>query len=253
MQKSMLVTGRDHYNELYNADLEAEAQWLQYGAEEKVNSVEILLSTNGIQPYSIVELGCGTGALISEMQRRKLAHEFTGVDSSARALDYLRSRSDGIRLIKADITESDVLKGQYGLLVSSHVLEHLEEPRKCLAAIQAMDWKHAVFEVPLEDLFAGKLKARIRDRTRNLAGHVSFFTAASFERLLGQTGFKIRDERQYVPISTLEALRFVNRKNNSNGLRSAQTILVGHYLPRLVEPLWRRYYYSHLAVLCARD
>src|SRR5437660_1483726 len=126
MEKSTAVTGRDHFDSLYQTQIESEAEWLRHGAEEKANSVESLLSRNNIKPRSLLELGCGTGALIIELQKRQVAVEFTGVDFSAIALDYLRRNSDGIAVLQADLTSQDSPKGKYDVIVSSHVIEHLE-------------------------------------------------------------------------------------------------------------------------------
>ena len=38
-----MTSGRDHYSAIYASDLEAQAEWLSYGAAQKADSVESLL------------------------------------------------------------------------------------------------------------------------------------------------------------------------------------------------------------------
>src|SRR5690242_299481 len=101
------VTGRDHYAQIYREELDAEAKWLQYGAVEKVNSIEQLLAQVRCKPQRLVELGCGPGAVIRECQRRGIGDQLTAIDYSRDAISFLASRSSGIRCVVADVTAPD--------------------------------------------------------------------------------------------------------------------------------------------------
>jgi len=245
-------SGRDFYEEIYQNELEDEAEWLRFGAVEKVNSVEILLERNGIQPVSILELGCGTGAVIIECQRRRLAREFTAIDYSKTAIAYLESHSTGIRCMAADITVPDfTLEESFDVLVLSHVLEHLETPLAFLQSLLTkVRFRYLVAEVPLEDLLASRIKNLIRDRTRNSAGHVQFFTENSFRQILTTARLEEKDCRRYVPVAPLDAIDLVRRRLQLSKMATLVKKSTGHYLPRMFEPFWERFYYSHLAVLC---
>lgn len=191
------VSPRDHYEGLYRTELALEAEWLRYGSHEKANSIELLLNRNGIRPRTILELGCGTGAVISECQRRGLASEFTAIDCSYEAIKHLRSRSAGIRSIVADIADPAFeLDQTFDVVVLSHVLEHLQQPLDVLRRIvNTVRFRHLIAEVPLENLLFLRLMGAFRDRTCNPAGHVQFFTETSFQestlrRRLGTSGHK---------------------------------------------------------------
>src|SRR5436190_370624 len=119
----MPTSGRDYYEEIYQNELELEAEWLRYGAVDNVNSVEILLNRHGIKPFTRLELGCGTGAVIAECQRRGLGQEFTAIDYSKEAIGFLESHSRAIHCMAADITDPDFkLDGYFDVVVLSHVL-----------------------------------------------------------------------------------------------------------------------------------
>ena len=180
--KTRTVSGRDYFEEIYQTDLELEAQWLRYGAVEKVNSIEILFNRHAITPITLLEMGCGTGAVIAECQRRGLGAEFTAIDYSREAIGYLKSHSQGIHCIEADITDPNFkLDRCFDVVVLSHVLEHLEEPLMFLQSLMnKVRFRYLVAEVPLEDLLISWIKNLFRDRTRNISGHVHFFTETTF-------------------------------------------------------------------------
>ena len=244
------VSGRDYYANLYLTQLEAEAEWLRRGALDKADSVEQLLARNGIVPGTLTELGAGTGAVISECRRRGLGQTFTAVDDAAAAVEYLRKNVQGVTAIKADISSLDFqLNEPVDVLVISHVVEHLEQPKAFLEAVRQLKFRAAIIEVPLEDLPLARYKSWINHRWENAAGHVQFFTATSFERLVTSAGLKIVDRRSYIPIPTVDTLRFVHAKDKLPLWRLPLMWLTRRLMPRVNRHLYQRLYYCHYAVL----
>jgi SAM-dependent methyltransferase len=252
IDKDSSVSGRDHYANIYKTELELEAEWLRYGAISKVDSIEMLLRQNGIKPLTLLELGCGTGAVITECQRRGLAVEFTAVDYSKPAVEYLEAHSEGIHCITADITDSSfTLDRTFDVVILSHVLEHLEDPLKFLQLMIAkIRFGYLVAEVPLEDLLAARIKNLVRDRTRNAAGHVQFFTERTFRGLLSSARFELKDCRRHVVAFSPQIIEFVCKKDGLSRIQTAVKRATYGYLPRSLRPLWERAYHAHLAVLC---
>jgi SAM-dependent methyltransferase len=250
--KTAEVSGRDFYADHYRQDLRRQAKWLEYGAVEKANSVSELIEKNGIRPHGLLELGCGTGAVIVECQRRGLARNYTAVDYSLDAIQYLKSRAPGISCFAADITNASFsLKDTFDVVILSHVLEHLEEPLAFLKTIkERFQFQYLIAEVPLEDLFMPRLKASFHDRRRNPAGHVQFFTEVTFKALLRSAGFEVADQRRFVPRMSPESIKFVSEKDRSSKLRTGYKLCTTCYLPRLLGPVWKQVWYAHLAVLC---
>ncbi|WP_447603197.1 class I SAM-dependent methyltransferase [Nitrospira sp. Nam80] len=253
LRKNPEVTGKEHYQTLYKNDLADQAEWLRRCAREKVDSIERLLKHNHISPRTILELGCGTGAVIMECQRRGLAEQYTAVDYSHEAIGHLRGVTSGINCIVADITAMRPLSLKCDVLILSHVIEHLEAPTKFLASVRNLQFLYLIAEVPLEDLLAGKVKAMFSDRTRNTAGHVQFFTAESFRRLLVSTGFVILNTRRYVPVLNLDTIRFVCKRNGWGLMRQMRMRMVSRCILPLLNPLWSKIYYAHYAALCRKQ
>jgi SAM-dependent methyltransferase len=242
---------RQHYCRVYQSQLSDEARWLSLGASHKADSIQLLLERNHIVANSMLELGAGTGAVIQECQRRGLASHYTAVDYSPDAITFLSKAASGIAVVVADITAPEFsLEGEFDVVVLSHVLEHLEEPGQLLGSLRRLRWRHLIAEVPLEGLVAGNLKRWLGKPPGKAAGHVQFFNAATFRMLLGANGLVCIDTHRYVPQMDLETIRFMCRKNGSSRVKYLQSALTSHYLPRVAESIWSRWYYAHYAVLC---
>lgn len=247
------IPDHNHYSEIYRTDADTEAAWLELGSGMKADSIQLLMRVSGDAPRTMVELGCGTGAVIRECRRRGLARSYSAVDYSPIALERLRGEDPSIQTICADLTaQSFALPQHADLLVCTHVVEHLEDPLTFLRGVRSLDFTSCVIEVPLEDLLVGRLKALVKDRRKNAAGHIQFFTANSFERLLGTAGLHVTHRRTYVPPLDRAYLKFLKDRHQWGRTRYGRAVITGLIAPRLAEPAWRRMYYAHHAVRCVK-
>lgn len=246
-------SGRDHYAATYVDALERQAEWLRRGAGQKADSVEQLLHRNCIKPESILELGCGTGAVIGELYKRGLAESYYGIDYSDEAIAYLKTVHPNIQCAVADVMAPPYIFDNdiFDVIICSHTIEHLEDPVLFLETIgERFQFDYLVAEVPLEDLFFGRVKALLKDRSKNSAGHVQFFTRRSFLSLLKATSHTVVDECVYAPFFDIEMLQFAYGKKAN--LRYLSKLLTEHYLPKHTSGWWRRWYHAHYAVLCQK-
>jgi SAM-dependent methyltransferase len=246
-----MTTGRDHYSGIYATQLDAEARWLAIGAVEKANSIERLVLPHLSHPHRIVELGAGTGAIVAELQRRGFADSYLAVDFSADATRYMEENLSGVDVLRADIVEEPI-SGKFDLVIVSHVLEHLEDPHRFLAAmVRNIDFRFAVIECPLEDLLASRLKNRLRDRRRNLAGHVQFFTRRSFMELVS-AHLKIVNLRHYTSSASTQTVTFLSNKDGLSRPQRWIKHLTMSVLPHIAGPVWKRYWVGNCALLCRK-
>jgi SAM-dependent methyltransferase len=248
--RDLRQSGRDHYSDLYDRDLQEEARWLEYGAQGKTDSVELLLQREGLRPKTILEIGCGPGAILRELQRRGIGEALFGVDYSESAIEYAASLSSGISYSQADVTAEDLTlpREHFDVVIVSHVIEHLEKPEPFLRALRRISFDALIVEVPLEDLWASRLKAKFRDRRMNRAGHVQFFTQRSFTDLLHSAGYEVVASRRYANVLSPEALRFAGKRNRFTRTRLLVSLVTGYCLPLYV-PFWTRFYYAHFAAV----
>ena len=140
--------------------------------------------------------------------------------------------------------------GGADLVVLSHVLEHLEEPEKCLHnVLSSAKVRYAILEVPLEGLLLGRLKVALQGSRRDTsAGHVQRYSRTSFEHFVTGAGFELVDGYVYAPVVSPEALDLLAERHKWNGLRRRLKCLTMNYLPRTIPGLWSRYYHAHYAV-----
>ena len=132
------------------------------GQYKKADSICRLLNRNGLKPSTVLEVGCGTGAVIAELQRRGVARAYYAVDYSSEAIAFVKKYLPDVHSAKGDIMKMDCteLFGQskFDLVICSHVLEHLESPEQFLKALFDFNWGSFLAEVPLENLIFGKIK-----------------------------------------------------------------------------------------------
>ena len=195
-------------------------------------------------PASVIEVG----AVIGELKRRGVGREHYAVDFSDDALAVLRRDQPGVHAAVADVTETPdpFGAGPYSLAVASHVVEHLEDPGAFLRALRQVPLERLVVEVPLANLFFGRLKARVDDRANHPAGHVQFSTREAFVALLERSGWQVLDVR--VDASALDAETFAFGKASRS--KRALKRVTECVLPRLLGPLWTRLYHARCTALC---
>ena len=107
------------------------ARWRALGAVGKADHVIALCARAGVRPASTLEVGCGDGALLSELHRRGFGGALRASRSPRRP-----SRSPGERAEIEEVRLYDGMhlplpEGSYELGVLSHVLEHVPDPPRC--------------------------------------------------------------------------------------------------------------------------
>jgi len=246
------LSGRDFYANLYSDSLEYEAEWLRRRAVQTADSICTLIHRQGLNPSNILEVGCGTGAVLYELQKRGIAKSYYAIDYSSDAISYVNHNLPDVHAIVGDIKDCPQLfQGKkFDLVICAHVLEHLEVPQLFLKSIGHLNWQTFIAEVPLENLFFGKIKERFQDRTKHPAGHVQFFNKNQFLDLIAGNELNIINQNIYAPILTMDTLKF--RYGNSSRFKYIYKIFTENYFPRFLGSFWTKYYHAHMAVICDR-
>ena len=219
----------------------------------KVDAVERLLLRARLRPEVLVELGCGIGAVIEECRRRGLAGRYVAVDASGEAVSALRAADPDIQALVADITAVGFrVPAAADVVLASHVIEHLEEPEKCLRNIRRSPAVRSPPRGPAQGAAFGRLKATLfRARRDTSAGHVQEFLRQSFERLVQSAGFYIVGREVYAPVMSTEAMALLQAHKNWSRWKRTLKDLTSRRLPAAVPALWSRFYHAHYAVLVA--
>ena len=186
-----------HYEGTYDERMLA---WRRLGATDKASNLAYLLQ--GTKVGSVLEVGCGTGAVLSAVRLAKIGTQHTGIDLAdpgphrdPNAIDLILQQYDGKVLPYAD--------NSFDLVYASHVLEHVPEPRELLSEIKRVARKWIYLEVPCEL----HLRTNTQDLQRTLdIGHINAYTPESFRLLIESSSLKV--ERQGLFDHSLEVQSF---------------------------------------------
>jgi SAM-dependent methyltransferase len=239
---------REFYDAGYTVADPAEAarlgRWRALGARSKGAHAAALCARAGLRPATLVEIGCGDGALLAELAARGVAPVLDGFELSTRAAELARGRGiSGVRRVEAyDGAHVPAGDGAYDLAVLSHVLEHVPEPLPLLREVaRVAAW--VLVEVPLE---ANRSAARPSKRAEAARiGHLHAFDRAAVRRLLQAAGLTARAELTD-PLSYEHHAFFGHRRRAA--LKWALRAATHRVAPRAAERLFT----VHYAVLATR-
>ncbi len=166
---------KNNYKNYYK---EGALAWRAIGAVKKVENI-IGLCEN--YPHrSILEIGAGEGAILKQLDEKRFGEELFALEISSTGVEAIKNkhipRLTECRLFDGyDIPYADQ---QFDLAVLSHVLEHVEFPRKLLYEASRVA-RYIFIEVPLEDNL--RLK---NDFIFDEVGHINFYSPKTFRRLI---------------------------------------------------------------------
>jgi 2-polyprenyl-3-methyl-5-hydroxy-6-metoxy-1,4-benzoquinol methylase len=160
---------------------------------EKLTSVfvELVKNLNGVR--SVCDLGCGNGHISGRLGA--LGYEVTGVDASASGIQIARRTFPEVRFVEA-LIDRDLNVGQFDLVISSDVIEHLYRPSDLLEATfsQLKPNGHVLLGTP----YHGYLKNLVLAATGKMdahysalhdGGHIKFFSVNTLSKLMRSHGF----------------------------------------------------------------
>jgi ubiquinone/menaquinone biosynthesis C-methylase UbiE len=185
------VSFAEHYKDCYRAGDSGQRLWRAEGASQKAANVIDIWSAAGFpRRPTVVDVGCGDGAIAARLSRASFFERLDGFDVSDSGVAIAKD----LDLENATFTSYDGarLPGQdqvYDLAILSHVVEHVEEPRALIReAARVARW--IVIEVPLER------NARHRGNFEwTDTGHVNFYDPALIRQLVQSCGLTVLAER----------------------------------------------------------
>jgi SAM-dependent methyltransferase len=183
------VTGtREFYEAGYSLTGEEGAKmgrWRALGARSKGGHVTTLCARAGLQPATLVEIGCGDGALLAELAARGLSPVLDGFELSPKAAAIANARAVARRVEAFDGVHIQAADGAYDLAILSHVLEHVPDPLPLLKEAARLA-PNVLVEVPLEDNRSAKRPSK--RKLAEAAGHLHPYSRASLQAQLQAAG-----------------------------------------------------------------
>jgi len=183
------VSTREFYEAGYAVGDPRMGHWRAIGARSKAAHVERLTTRAGLKPRTVVEIGCGDGAVLAEMAGRGWVVD--GFELAENAATAARARGVARRVERFDGEHVPAADDEYDLAVLSHVLEHVPDPLPLLKeAARIGGW--VLVEVPLEDNRSARRPAK--RKLSEGAGHLHAFNRADVLRLVREAGLEPRGE-----------------------------------------------------------
>ncbi len=187
--------------------------------KEAIREISNLLKKK--KRIKVVDIGCGNGAVIIRLAlkfKKNKAVEFIGIDLSKSFVDYgnlaakHKGLSGSVKFKQSDVERND-LGGKYDVILSSEVLEHLENPEGFLKKIANALNKEGVLllstpnssnwiKYPLK--WAKNLVARINDKEWQ-------------DQLISEEEkYKLSEQEQHINVLNLKELKNISKAAGLN-------------------------------------
>jgi SAM-dependent methyltransferase len=179
------------YDRSYSRDpatSERGARWRALSALGKADHVVTLCRRAGLEPHTVVEIGCGDGALLSELHRRGFAAHLSGFEITEAAAALARQAPGVESAATFDGARLPVPDASYDLGILSHVVEHVPDPVALLAEA-ARACAAVLVEVPLEQ----NLSARRASKRAGAAevGHIQRLDRDAVHAIARRAGLRV--------------------------------------------------------------
>lgn len=113
----------------------------------------ILGLVSGLKIESVLDVGCGEGFTLKKLREKKTGKKFTGVDSSKEAIEIGKKENPDLNLQIGDIYDLKFKDKSFDLVISTEVLEHLEDPERAIKELKRVSKKYLLLSVPNEPWF----------------------------------------------------------------------------------------------------
>ena len=215
---------------------EGPSEWRWLGAVTKADNIRSLCGHLPIQ--SVIEIGAGEGAILQRLSDVGFAEKLYALEISPTGVQAIRDREI------PGLEECSLFDGYtvpyddqaFDLAVLSHVLEHVEYPRRLVYEAKRIA-RFVFVEVPLEDTWR-----LARDFVRDEVGHINPYSPKTIRRLLQTCDLEILDQV------------IVNRSRASYTYQTGKKGLVSYYIKdcllRVLPFLATKAFTYHAAFVC---
>jgi SAM-dependent methyltransferase len=174
-----------NYADYYEDDTTL-TEWRRLGAIDKCKNI-VRLCVN-LEHANILEIGCGEGAILERLEHLGFGSQFTGLEISPSAVRWVQEKKIPNCEVKLfDGYDLPFAEKRFDLAILSHVLEHVEYPRR-LIHDAARVAKNVFVEVPLEDNWRMS-----HDFVFDRVGHINFYNPRTIRNLVQSCGMTVLD------------------------------------------------------------
>lgn len=163
--------------------------WHMEDSPWKAQQILKIIQSNSIDFQTGVEVGCGAGLILQELEGSMPEKAWSGYDISPDATPYWADYKD----TKVTYHHDDFLvaKETKDLVLLMDVFEHIEDYIGFLRSLKSKG-KSFVFHIPL-DMNISALLRDLQIVTRAKVGHLHYFSKATALATLEDAGYTVRD------------------------------------------------------------
>lgn len=151
----------------------------RFGPVHRHATQDLIRVVTGLDVRTVLDVGCGSGDNLESLAGQQ-RYELTGVDVSPEALAIARGRVPDADLSVLNI-EREVLPGQFDLVISLQVIEHLVDDVAALRHMARMAGRY---------LLVATMQGRMR-RSELSIGHIRNYSAIELRRKLELAGLEV--------------------------------------------------------------
>jgi 2-polyprenyl-3-methyl-5-hydroxy-6-metoxy-1,4-benzoquinol methylase len=144
------------------------------------------------QAKTLLDVGAGTGLLVSEAQKRGLQAE--GVEPSRWGVDTA-ARVNGVKLLCGTLQENANQLGEYDIVMLIDVVEHTTDPMGMIREAVLRLSPGGVVVIVTPDISSMTARTMKRWWWHHRIAHVCFFNQKSIRRVLEQLGVQVVSDR----------------------------------------------------------
>ncbi len=180
--------------ENFHASLSYEDYWDKRAEEAPSFPPMFKLILSIIEPgRSVLDIGCGDGALLSYLRQEKKV-KVLGLEISQKAVDLARAR--GIEVIRQDVTRDDFnLTDPFDYIIMTDVLEHVPNSEEVVLKLKGKFNKYLLINLPNSGFVVDRLRLLLgrfpKQWLLHPAEHLRFWTMSDFIFWCQQLGFKV--------------------------------------------------------------
>jgi len=165
--------------------------WDRADAQWKADQVVRLLAAGKLAPRSVLEVGCGSGAVLGALRAALPKADLEGWDIAPDASRFWPQQPDVV-FTQGDILEAPASRHEVLLLLD--VIEHVANPHDFLLRLAARA-EHVVLHIPLDLSAASVLRETPLLGQRHQVGHIHYFTRGLALELLRECGYEVLQAR----------------------------------------------------------
>jgi SAM-dependent methyltransferase len=189
---------RELYERVYSTHDEKNQRWKALCAEENIRPIDRMLRQARLSPGSVIDVGCGDGAVLAEMSKRGLGSSFAAYEIAPSAVEYVAERAiPGVQKVQlfdgSTIPEPD---GEFDLGLLHFVLDQALSPAQLLAETGRVS-RHVFVSVIMDD--TRRTRSRLRAGGEDRFGRLQLYNRASIREQILASGLEIVAEEVRAP------------------------------------------------------